>query len=443
MAESPRFLYTGASVSLAIRVGGVGILFLANIILAQTMPQHDYGLFAYAVELVAVAAVIAVLGLDQIAISAVPDALAQDNRSALLRFGLVGLATALGMSSAIVILLQVARQAEALPATFDSQLVGLVGCSIAALAFLRFSQELARGARRIALSQAVEQIGWPSVLLAIAATAWIATQRVTVELLLMTQAALYLVATGVLFTIILKLARNAGPNPVAADPRKWFSTGIPLALAASLSILLNRGDILALGTSVDPAELAYYTAASRYAALLVLGLAAVSAAGAAPMRDAWRSGDRQELQSAVGRAAGVSLLFAVPVGAAFLVFPELALSLYGPGFTQGATVLRILTVAQMLNAVTGPVALIVIVCDLGRPYTLSMALSTGLLAILLLALIPRYGTTGAAIATCIALSILNISLATVIWRRIGIRAWATPTAVAAVLNDVGKLVLKR
>jgi O-antigen/teichoic acid export membrane protein len=326
-----------------------------------------------------------------------------------------------------------------------SGLITLTGQAIAALSALRIAQETMRASRRIALSQVVEQVGWPALLLLLGAAIALGVGggTLTVGLLLGAQAAFYGAATAVLLVLIARQVSPKGQRSVDEGPRAWLATGIPLALAASLSILLNRGDILALGSAVTSEELAPYTAASRYAALLVLGLAAASAAGAAGMRDAWRTRDREELQHLIDRTAGLSIAFALPIGAALIALPELALSLYGPGYVEGASALRILAAAQIVNAITGPVALVVIICDLGKTYTAAMVGSVALLAVLLTALIPAFGTLGAAVATLVALSALNVILAVAIRRRTGLRAWATPLSMVSALRDISEMVRRR
>lgn len=440
-----RFLYAGASLSLVIRLFGVGLLFLANIVLARSISQHEYGLFSYSIEVIALVSVVAALGFDQVAIRVVPDCLAEGDRAGLRRFLASGLVIVAVASACAVFALHAARDAGALPPGMSSGLITLTGLAIAALSALRIAQETMRASRRIALSQVVEQVGWPALLLLLGAAIALGVGggTLTVGLLLGAQAAFYGAATAVLLVLIARQVSPKGQRSVDEGPRAWLATGIPLALAASLSILLNRGDILALGSAVTSEELAPYTAASRYAALLVLGLAAASAAGAAGMRDAWRTRDREELQHLIDRTAGLSIAFALPIGAALIALPELALSLYGPGYVEGASALRILAAAQIVNAITGPVALVVIICDLGKTYTAAMAGSVALLAVLLTALIPAFGTLGAAVATLVALSALNVILAVAIRRRTGLRAWATPLSMVSALRDISEMVRRR
>lgn len=442
-SDTLRYLYAGASLSLIIRVGGVGILFLGNLLLARSLPQATYGLYAYAIELVALCSVIAALGFDQIAIRVIPDHLAEADGRGLRSFvfGAIGIIVFCTMVLGGLLLL--ARNGGAMPPTITLELLGLIVLLLLGLTGLRLAQEALRAAKRIALSQIVEQMLWPIALCVVGAGLVAGLVRLSLAEILGLQIAIYFAAAIFLLGVLFRMAPVSQRAPVAiGSHREWLAMGVPLALAAAMSVLLNRGDILALGTAVSAEELAPYTAASRYAALLVLGLAAASAVAAGVMRDFWRERELVSLQHAIDKSAGLAAIFAVPLALLLIVAPGPLLSLYGPGYVAGDTALRLLAAGQLVNALTGPVALIVIVCDLGRTYTAAMLASVLLLIALLAWLIPLLGLVGAAWSALAALSSLNISLAYIIARRTGLRSWATPRGVASALCDLKDMLVR-
>jgi O-antigen/teichoic acid export membrane protein len=354
------------------------------------------------------------------------------------RFVWRALLTVLLCSAAIGGLLLLARQADAMPATITPTLLGFVVALLMALTALRIAQECLRAAKRITLSQVVEQLAWPLALLCAGGASVAGLVGLSLVGVLALQLGLYGLAAIILIWTLFAATPYQSPSRglPPAPTSQWFLVGVPLALAAALSVLLNRGDILALGAAVSAAQIAPYTAASRYAALLVLGQAAASAVAAAVMRDYWREGDRENLQHAIDRTAGVSAIFALPLAAVFIALPEPLLRFYGSGYVAGDMVLRLLAIGQLVNALTGPVALIVIVCDLARAYTIAMIGAVVLQIALLGTLIPRFGTLGAASAALIALTALNLGLAVIIKQKLGLRSWATPGAVAASVRDI-------
>lgn len=382
------------------------------------------------------------MGFDQIAIRVVPDMAAKNDGCALRSY--LRTATGVALASSLVIggMMAAAYRAGAMPPNITVMLLVLAATAIFALTILRLAQESLRAVQRIALSQIVEQMLWPLLLLGIAAAFWLGANRLPVALLLMGQVFLYAMAAAVLLARIGRIIGESGSG-AATSPRQhkqWLAQGVPLAFAAAMSVILNRGDIIALGSAAGTAELAPYTAASRYAALLVLGLAAASAVVASVLRDAWRENAHSELQYAVDRAAGLAVLIAAPLAILFVVLPEFFLGIYGPAFESGAAALRILAGAQLFNALMGPVALLVVVCDLERIFAAAMIIAVIAFIALLIMLIPMFGPEGAAVSVLIALSGLNGALSLIIWRRTGIRSWVTPRGVAAALGDLRAIV---
>jgi O-antigen/teichoic acid export membrane protein len=107
---------------------------------------------------------------------------------------------------------------------------------------------------------------------------------------------------------------------------------------------------------------------------------------------------------------------ALPSFIVLLVFPRELLSVFGRGFTAGATLTVILTLGQLVNSTTGPGGYMLIMS--GRP-AIQMANNVGALVfniVLNLWLMPRYGGLGAAIAWATTIAAFNILRVFEVWR---------------------------
>jgi len=441
-SNAVRYLYGSTTLSFAIRIGGVGLLFLANVLLAQALSMANYGKYAYVIELAAFGALITSLGFDQIAVRVVPDLTIDRDRSRLAAF--LGAGTTITALIALIlgVSLFVAHRFGVLLDDLSDRQVALAGGLLASLGLLRFGQEVMRGDKRIVLSQVVEQMAWPIVLLVLAIAMLAGLLVASVPMILTVQIGLYVLAGILLLALFVRRIPPAlaGSGDEPAGERKaigsWLAAGVPLALSGVMSLFLNRGDILALGTVGASETVASYSAASRFGALMVLGLAAASATTSALMREYWRQCEPAMLQSCVDRATGVATVFAVPLVVVFVVAPEAVLSIFGPGYTAAAPVLRILALTQLVNAVSGPVASIVIACDLEREYALAMASAAALMLGTLAILVPRYGALGAATSTAISLVSLNVALAVIVYRRTGIMSWVRLSGLMLTFRDL-------
>ncbi len=427
-----RDLLGRTGLSLAIRLGGIALNFLALLVLARSIDAGELGRWAWAAELIALLAAMAGLGFNMIAIRVVPDCLIARDAAQLARFVRRGLLAALAGSALAGLGLLGALQAGWLMPGIDRHALALMVLVLAAFAALRFVQEVMRGAGRLVWAQLGEQVLWPLALLG--AACWLAASGgQAMPVLLAGQLALLAGLSITLAAASLRIARDillpADHTPAA--PVDWLAGGLPLALCAALSLLLKRGDLIALGMLADAQAVAFYTPASRYAALLVLGQAAASMAAAGRMRALWRSGDLRGLQRLLDEMAAISVLFALPLCALFWLLPETMLGVFGADYAAAAEVLRLLVTAQLVNCWTGPIAALVVAAGLERVFTVATASACALLLGGLALLVPRWGMTGAAAASLIGIAGLNLAMVAVIWRRTGLVCWARPGPLAA------------
>jgi O-antigen/teichoic acid export membrane protein len=90
-----------------------------------------------------------------------------------------------------------------------------------------------------------------------------------------------------------------------------------------------------------------------------------------------------------------------------LLFPQILLGFFGSEFVKGASVLRILAIGQFVNAVTGPVGLILLMTNKERHFALSMAVISGVNVLGNFLVIPVMGIVGAALVTTTSVALLN------------------------------------
>lgn len=204
------------------------------------------------------------------------------------------------------------------------------------------------------------------------------------------------------------LARQLAASPARSLPevRRFAAYGAPLAFAIALNMLLNTGDRFLIAAFLGPEATGAYAAGYGLADRVVtLIFAWTGAAGAPFLLAAWEAGDRVQVREAARRLAHLMLLAGTPAAAgialiaqplcAVLIGPELrdeaagvipwiALSAWLAGFSmfyfsEAFSLARRTSERMWLTAL---------------PACLNLALN--------LILIPRFGLTGAAIATVAA-----------------------------------------
>ena len=129
----------------------------------------------------------------------------------------------------------------------------------------------------------------------------------------------------------------------------------------------------------------------------------------APMiADLYNQGKRLEMISIFQTVSKWTLLLTLPVFFAFIFLGDAILSLFGREFLAGWATLMVLSLGNLINVGVGPVGYMLIMT--GRPgLELLNSWISGIMNIALnLWLIPRYGALGAAFATAITVTVLNL-----------------------------------
>jgi O-antigen/teichoic acid export membrane protein len=219
-----------------------------------------------------------------------------------------------------------------------------------------------------------------------------------------------------------KVVLESKPVPLAqftATSQAFFVTTLAGFMQSVLGVMIA-------GWLLSSAELGLFKSSQQTATLIGFILIVINAIF--PPRFASLYHDRKI--EALGRLARQGALLGVTVAAPLLlpclVFPAWVLSWFGEGFRDGAPLLRIIALAQLVNVSTGSVGFLLNMTGHERLMR-NIALicnAIGLLAFFIL--IPLFGALGAALALAFVLVVQNLVALLFVWRRLGI--WTLPGA---------------
>lgn len=201
--------------------------------------------------------------------------------------------------------------------------------------------------------------------------------------------------------------RAAGPRPVY-ELRSWIWTGGAIMLVMALAMLNERVDILMLGLLTEAREVGVYAAASRLAGLALLAAAGLNSAYMPRISRAYAEGDYaavERLAVECARLGGIAALV-FTLGAFAVGRP--VLSLFGEAFEAGWPALMLLGLAQFGVAVGGASGLVLILGGRGGVTARGVGFGVVLNIALNAALTPRFGGSGAAVATLVALTVTSL-----------------------------------
>jgi O-antigen/teichoic acid export membrane protein len=188
----------------------------------------------------------------------------------------------------------------------------------------------------------------------------------------------------------------------------------------SMSILLyTQADIWILGMFTSTESVGIYGIAAKLVILVYFPMVAFGAVIPSLISSIHFSGDLQELRRVVRESTRWILSIAMPIILILLLEGNYILHYcYGAEFEAGYIVLVILTIGQMIKAGSGMVGILFQMTG-GHKIYMKVNIIWGILNVALnLLLIPRYGMLGAAGATAVCLSMVDVISIYLIYKRL-------------------------
>ncbi len=199
------------------------------------------------------------------------------------------------------------------------------------------------------------------------------------------------------------------------EVKEIFSFSVPSWLSNLASNGLLWADIIILSIYASSAEVAIYQVATRLTLLATVFIQPVTNSFAPRIADFWRRKRFDLMKKTFKLITSWVVRLSLPSFVVLLIFPRQLLGLFGPEYEAGVTVTRIMTVAWLLNAASGPCGYVLTMS--GRPkvqmgnYSAALILNVALNIVL----IPRFGITGAATAWATTILMLTVTRVLQVW----------------------------
>lgn len=170
-----------------------------------------------------------------------------------------------------------------------------------------------------------------------------------------------------------------------------------------------------LGIIEGTDAVAVYTAALRVSSVVVIVLASVNSVVFPRFAVLSAQGKNGELKAVSIRGTRLIMLMSLPVLIIVLMFSEQFMSLFGADYVFGAMVLKLLVIGQLFNVSAGSLFGLLSMSGYHSLALFSSMFSSGVLIVLCVVLIPRFGMEGAAFSQVFAM-VLQL-LVNTIWVR--------------------------
>lgn len=417
-------LVASTSGTLLLSIGATVWAFAAVLLLTRVLGARGYGVYAYALAWSTILAVPAGLGLPQLVVREIADYEVRQRpgliKGLLQRSYLVVLvASAVVTAAAALVGVLVVGDGRDVRFTF---LVGLLLVPLVSVYHL--GEGVMRGFRRVVEGRLSETTIQPLLLIGlVVATAVVADGDITapaaMALTVVSAAAAALVSQRLVHRTVPSSVRAADPTYLTSD---WGRSARPLLLLHGAQILNVQIGTILLGTLATVTDSGAFSVAVR-CALFVSFLQIVVSFPLAPSISRLRArGDRDRLQRLIRSSVVVVTATAVPLALVLVVFREPVLRMFDPAFASAETALVLLVVGELINVTMGPVGTSLTMTGHERLVAVAVTTALAVNALFGIALIPRLGIEGAAVARMLSVAGLNLTLAWQLWRRE--RIWA-------------------
>jgi O-antigen/teichoic acid export membrane protein len=230
------------------------------------------------------------------------------------------------------------------------------------------------------------------------------------------------------------------PDVAPRSPRAVFGDfwrfTAPRGLASVFAVTVVWLDTLLLGALRSPADAAAYAAATRY---LVFGQfigVAIANVVAPKLAQVLAEDHRDRAKTLYATATWWLMTMAWPVYLAMIGLAPSLLVVFGSGYGRAAGVLAILGATMLVATFVGPVDMVLLMAGKSSWNLINTAIAVVVNVGLNLALIPRFGLVGAAVAWSASILLNNLLPLVQVWRTVGLHPIGRGSLIVAVAAPV-------
>lgn len=400
-----RQLASKSALIFAVRIGGAGVIFLAQAMIARLWGAAQLGEYLLAIAAANLMAISLPLGFQTVGAFFAAEYKAKSDGATLARFAI--LAYGMAIFPGLLLLYGVGHIIHLIgPA---GTLLQSIWPTIAMMAFgtaiVNLNGAILVGLKKPFFGLFADTIFRPLfIVLGIVIVLFIGVEDDRVGALIWWVAMFYLALATLHFFVTVHAIRALPRNTEmpAHEFKRWWVYALPWIIVALSSDFFFDIDLLLLSSLLDKEQIAIFGVCARMFVLASFGIIAIGAVVSPDLLDAEEKQDFAALEAKIGDANMVGTALAVVLTVGVMIFSPLVFYFFGPEFNQGVVPLSILCSALVARAAFGPGP--VILSSRKKPYASLPAILLGLIVLLVAnyLLVPPFGLIGAASAAAIS-----------------------------------------
>ncbi|MGZ6301133.1 MAG: MATE family efflux transporter [Ktedonobacteraceae bacterium] len=193
------------------------------------------------------------------------------------------------------------------------------------------------------------------------------------------------------------------------DLREWIGFAAPNFLTSIVETVLDAVDTVLLAVfAISNVAIGQYSAAIRIAIFVSMPLQILNTMFSPTIAELYSKGENQKLSAMFKIVTKWALTFSLPLFWIAVLFAKPLLGVSGNGFIPAWPLLIALAIGNLINVSTGSVGYMLVMTGHQKITFLNSLVAIVFNLVLGVILIPRYGAMGVAIATGVALGVLNL-----------------------------------
>lgn len=406
-----REVFRGGAIAFALKLCGIVCSYLFTLLITRGLGVEVMGRFALFITMLTLFSVLGLMGLGQALLRFVSQYFSSEKFClirGLYRRAVIGAVISTGLISFILFCFSADVAEKVFRDPRMTLFVRGVSLALPPMALLTLNLQCLRGLRKIKEYVFLKHIIIPLVASALLGASYLLAAREGAPLLA------YLAGVNLAFVIslILWLKRYPKTRSSPGSDRSYralFRVALPMMLANFLLQVLGWTDMIMLGIIGTTGEVGIYSVAMKIAISVTIIAMSVSVIATPKFGELFGRRDLDQLRNVIRYSTRLIFWATLPVILVILLVPSFILGIFGPEFRAGIFALKIITLAQFISSISGPVGHILQMTGKELVFQNIMILSSLVNIGLNLLLIPVYGFNGAALASLVSVAFWNLA----------------------------------
>lgn len=387
---------------------GAALTFLGSILIARQLGPQNFGVYSLVLSLSGVAGLVISFGL--------PALLVRDVSSSVIKQQwdeVKGLLFGSYQCAAIVFFVLIVLVVFAMSLFGNERywLLGAIGLVYAGVVGVnQIRGGFLRGLHLVVLADIPDLLVRPGMLvlfvsgLTLTGVAWNPNIAIMTQLV----AAISSLLLGVILVVRYVPRELLDATPKRPDGKQWLSNAPTFLVVTLLSAVEQQMPLYLLGWILSSREAGLYQVAAQLVNLVAFGLLAVNMSLQPRISVAWTQQNFAVAQQLMRTSVRLGTLVALIGGGLLFFFADSVLAIFGGGYIEAASVLRVLVVGQMINALAGSCGVMLMMSGHQREAVVGLLFAVLVCVLLGSVCIPIFSLMGAVIAAVGSLLTWNL-----------------------------------